>query len=689
MTKFHSFLQSSEKHGDIRKIRKRLSKLGNYKSKKSIIQINSLQTPIYNKQNMEELAARLILEIFKGTGKGFSWIKNKAELSLSAKAYAKKLYKRYNYIRIFGMKDEVPLRSLFVRINILEKLTITDRHSIEALENAFDFTNRSFSFGTKKETFPATRVLNKYQKFIVLGKPGAGKTTLLKYYVLQCLDGKTDEQKLPIFISLKAFSDSKLSLLQYIEGEFDTCNFPNASEFIERLLQSGKCTLLLDGLDEVQEEDKNRVIGEMIRLTEKYDQNQFVISCRIAAYHDYFTRFKNVEVADFKDDQIELFIKNWFSKDHRVAKDCWEKLQKTPQVKELASVPLLLTLLCISFEELMDFPPNRAEIYEEAINALLKKWDSSRRIRRSEIYKGLSPKVKTQLLASVAYHSFKEGEYFMPQKRVNQLIGDYIEDLPEIETHKIHIESQHVLKNIESQHGILMERSYRIYSFSHLTFQEYFTAKYIVDNAVDGTLEDLVEHHVLDAKWREVVLLVGSMLPRADSFFKLIYNSITKEVSTNCFIHDILYEFSILTVNKNRKIKNRLSELAMVLILINHKQSTDNEEFFEVFSIIMQLVSKLDMINFIDFTPNETNEDTENNLNFNLKINPLHYSIYDFEDLKKIAEKNEINFSKLEIIVYLKYCEIIVTSLKSGAFVSKKTRKELMDGLLVLPKELE
>ena len=519
---------------------------------------------------MEELAARLILEIFKSTGKGFSWLKNQAQLYTSAKAYAQKLYKRYNYIRIFGMKEEVPLRSLYVRINILEKLTPTDRHSIEALEEAFDFDKRSYIFGTKKETLAATRVLNENQQFIVLGKPGAGKTTLLKYYVLQCLDGKTDEQKLPIFISLKAFSDSKKTLLQYIEQEFDTCNFPDASEFIERLLQSGKCTLLLDGLDEVQEDDKNRVIEEMIRLTEKYDKNQFVISCRIAAYHDYFSRFNNVEVADFEDDQIELFIENWFRKDPRVFKDCWEKLQKTPQVKELASIPLLLTLLCISFEELMDLPPNRAEIYEEAIHALLKKWDSSQLIRRSEIYKGLSPKVKTQLLASVAYHSFKAGEYFMPQKRVNQLIGNYIEDLPEIETHKIHIESQHVLKNIEAQHGILMERSYRIYSFSHLTFQEYFTAKYIVDNVVGGTMEDLVENHILHPKWREVVLLVGSMLPRADYFLKLIEKKTVEKVKESKVFQEVLKQLP-----KGLSIGYRSNAIIDIMIYANKFQKAN------------------------------------------------------------------------------------------------------------------
>ena len=38
-----------------------------------------------------------------------------------------------------------------------------------------------------------------------------------------------------------------------------------------------------------------------------------------------------------------------------------------------------------------------------------------------------------------------------------------------------------VLKAIEAQHGIFSQRAQRIYSFAHLTFQEYFTAQYIAD----------------------------------------------------------------------------------------------------------------------------------------------------------------------------------------------------------------
>jgi predicted NACHT family NTPase len=64
---------------------------------------------------------------------------------------------------------------------------------------------------------------------------------------------------------------------------------------------------------------------------------------------------------------------------------------------------------------------------------------------------------------------------------VEQHIIDYIRNLPgaQEDEEALQLDSEAVLKSIEAQHGLLVERARGIYSFSHLTFQEYFTAKQI------------------------------------------------------------------------------------------------------------------------------------------------------------------------------------------------------------------
>ncbi len=77
-----------------------------------------------------------------------------------------------------------------------------------------------------------------------------------------------------------------------------------------------------------------------------------MITCRIAAKEYTFERFTEVEVADFDSKQIATFAQNWFRRSDPVKADRFiEKLKENKPIQELASSPLLLTLLCLVFGE--------------------------------------------------------------------------------------------------------------------------------------------------------------------------------------------------------------------------------------------------------------------------------------------------------------------------------------------------
>lgn len=476
----------------------------------------------------EKIVADIFIEIFKtslqGLLKSGKWLfekgKEKDFFGLAARKYAQKLNERYNIIRIFGMDKPIPLRSIYVRVNILKKIRSKQRVSIEELQKQFDRDRRSF--GSTTQTKTGNAVVDELQKFIVLGKPGSGKTTFLKYVTLQSLDGNTKKERIPIFVGLKDFSDSGKTLLEYIVEQFDICQFPDAEPFIKKILDNGKCQLLLDGLDEVNKEKEDYVINQIRDFSYKYSNNQFILSCRVAAYNYWFDQFTDVEMADFNKTQIRGFVNNWFRDEPETAELCWKKLNESEQIMELASIPLLLTLLCLAFDQTLGFPQNRAELYEEAIDALLKKWDSSRRIKRDDKYKYLSLRRKESMFSEIANETFEKGEYFFKRRLLEKKIFNFIEHLPDMQDSTLEPDSAAILKSIEAQHGIFVERAKGIYSFSHLTFQEYFTAKYIVDNVQEGTLHSLVNKHLRDDKWREVFLLTAGMLHKADEFLLLM-----------------------------------------------------------------------------------------------------------------------------------------------------------------------
>jgi predicted NACHT family NTPase len=279
-------------------------------------------------------------------------------------------------------------------------------------------------------------------------------------------------------------------------------------------------------LDEVREEDSEHILKSIRQTSEQFNANQFVITCRIAAQEYTFEQFTEVEIADFSESQIGDFVKKWFQAkapmDETKAGKFIEALKKYRRLQDLATNPLLLTLLCLVFEDQTAFPTNRTELYKEGLDILLKKWDSKRGIKRDNVYRELPLQCKEDLLSQIAFATFDLGEYFFKQKSVEEQIQKYMFNLPHASTppETLKLDSKTVLESIEAQHGLLIERARGIYSFSHLTFQEYFTARHIKEKS-DDNFRGLVSH-ITENRWREIFLLTVEMVENADQVLQAI-----------------------------------------------------------------------------------------------------------------------------------------------------------------------
>ncbi|MEH2105259.1 NACHT domain-containing protein [Nostoc sp.] len=420
-------------------------------------------------------------------------------------------------------------RGIYTNVNILEKTTKRRRVKIEQLSPKFDredFDHFGLHEASEKRV-PGLQAVQHHKKLMVLGKPGAGKTTFLKYLAMHCIEGQFLTNRVPVFIILKDFAQDpkQLDILQYITQQLFISGIHNSSVKTEQLLKQGKVLVLLDGLDEVREEDTKRILWQIRKISEQFHTNQFVITCRIAAKEYTFEQFTEVEVADFDEEQIAIFAHNWFRLNCQVkAKRFIKKLQANKRIFDLATNPLLLTLLCLVFEENEDFPANRSELYKEGLDILLKKWDAKRNIERNQIYRNLSLDCKEDLLSEIAFTTFEQKDYFFKQKTVEAYIAEFISNLQfaNLEPEVLKLDSEAVLKTIEAQHGLLVERAKGIYSFSHLTFQEYFCARKIVSVLA---YENLVEH-INEKRWQEVFLLTVGVMGKADNLVLLMKRKI-------------------------------------------------------------------------------------------------------------------------------------------------------------------
>ncbi|MEM8639703.1 MAG: NACHT domain-containing protein [Cyanobacteria bacterium P01_G01_bin.54] len=437
----------------------------------------------------------------------------------ASEQYTQNFSERHGTLKVLGMREPIELEAVYTTVQVLQDDGAQPFDSLADQEATFRQGGRQ---GSRRRFVPSDMptqtglaIAQEQPYLLVLGGPGSGKSTLLKRVGLEALQGKKgqfDHGCIPVFIELKRLSASDLSLEAFIGREFEISGFPESDNFTQKALEQGKFLLLLDGLDEVPSDNIHPIMEEIQDFVDRYAQNRYMVSCRIGAIRSSFPRFIDVAIADFDNAQIEQFISNWFSSDTDqevgTAERCWAALQKPKNAaaKELAHTPLLLTFLCRVFDRSQKFPSNRSVLYRKALRILLEEWASEKRIQLDEIYHGLHTEAEEILLSEIAYQGFRANHFFFSKRELVDPIKTFLTDnlnAPQ------GLDGESILNAIVVQQGIIVQRAEDVYSFSHLSLQEYLTAQYIIDNHL---IAETIQAHLSDTAWQEVFVLIAGLM---------------------------------------------------------------------------------------------------------------------------------------------------------------------------------
>ncbi len=196
------------------------------------------------------------------------------------------------------MSRPVNLDDVYVSVQLLNPETLK---VFESVENLKDWFQKKGDRGFQRkdiEKQPGIDIANEEQYLMVLGGPGMGKSTFLRKVGLEALKGKRkggyDYTAIPVFIELKQFRSGEIDLEKAIAEEFKNCGLPKYQECTSKFLEKGKLLVLFDGLDEVPTELMSDMVTKIQNFVDRYNQNRFITSCRIAAYRGNFTRFTDV-----------------------------------------------------------------------------------------------------------------------------------------------------------------------------------------------------------------------------------------------------------------------------------------------------------------------------------------------------------------------------------------------------------
>lgn len=478
--------------------------------------------------------------------------------------------------------DEIGVDQLYVDVWLLNRSPRTFLVSQSKLLETFDLRDDRLGLGERIVRTPGFEVANANPKLLILGKPGAGKTTFLKHLAVDWCKGKFQPDLIAILIEFRRIQDKQWDLLAAIDKELGLENWSQMQAInkqikdkglqlqeekskekeivaalnqeiavlkqqleslpLQFLLKQGKLLVLMDGLDEVPTSElRRKVQNQLQQVAENYPNNHLILTCRTQIMMSIPVGFTSVEVADFKPEQVKQFVQNWFKaggKSDAETQQQWEKFDnavgRNPALKELTVTPVLLSLMCLVLQDEGEIPLQLTWLYQKGIKLLLRKWNDAKAIPGwavgSETYRQLTIEQKEALLTEIAARKFEN-----PKNSVlfeQEEIVTYITEFLQLASRS---DGDVILKAIEAQHGLLIERADELWSFSHLTFQEHFTVQWLTQLSSKE-----LARKIANEQWREVLKqLVKSQQP-ADRLLVLIKQAIEQSIASDLRLQEFL-----------------------------------------------------------------------------------------------------------------------------------------------------
>jgi hypothetical protein len=369
------------------------------------------------------------------------------------------------------------------------------------------------------------QVLGLGRRLVIIGGPGSGKTTVLLHMAWALasslltgtpepacsrlgLSSDPSALPLPIVVPLASFARYRRQLPGQAQAREQTlahfishhlisrqADFDLPADFFVQLLQDGRdVLLLLDGLDEVANEDERAEVRQSVEdLVGGRAAMRVLVTCRTIAYRGGRTAlgadFREIVVQplDFTQHIVPM-VQQAYACIHPRDKslqaervtdlvdgmtrlEAGRRARQGEAVPALVDSPLMVRLLLIVHVNNRRLPDERADLFDKAINALLQV-DYGR--EEGDI-RELSTdwKLFRDMAQHLAFHLHQQG-----RDQVRELEEPALKAALRQEADFTQPRIDDFLRHARQRGSVLEERN-GVYRFIHLAFQEFLAARYL------------------------------------------------------------------------------------------------------------------------------------------------------------------------------------------------------------------
>jgi predicted NACHT family NTPase len=412
-----------------------------------------------------------------------------------------KIWVQCGELRIFNISRILNLSDLYVDMNLIERdkklrgLSESLAQGNDGASGEMVLKHLLCSYANDRVSYP--QIFENYSRIRLLGKPGSGKTTLLQHMALQCIQGRSLEAYIPVFITLEKLSKfaekhDRFDLFNYVCREFQP--YELETNQIELLLHQGRFIFLLDGLDEIGDrQSQTTIIKEINYFSEDFYRNLFVVTCRSGAQTVQLSKFVDFEVVDLTLMQVEEYVKKWFAHASHHSNEDWSEqarnfmhrlnLPEHWQIRDVVQSPLMLSSVCQAFQRNQNIFSSKHDLYQACLNVLLIQWDRVWGIHRhTSTMFSIPISHELSLLSQLASDMLQQGRYFFTRPEIDNYIKQYIEQYvsdadKRLDSESFLLKQIAILESMIAHHGLLVEHTPGMYSFSNTAFQEHLALR--------------------------------------------------------------------------------------------------------------------------------------------------------------------------------------------------------------------